>query len=425
MAARRSIIKRARWKSAAALGLGLIGLVAAVAIIPFGCQQQHGRFSSSPQGTPIVRVLLLDNRTHVNLAAQEPPTLRAPGASGARLNLSGGSSVDVRRDGAGWRIGELAISNGEIVIEPASEGSVSIEGRAYRGRYRLVPRAGDKFDVVNDVDVDAYLMGVLSKELFPAWHEEAYRAQAIVARTYAIYCARTSPAGAGFDLFTDTRSQVYGGIGVETAKSRQAVDATRGVVVAYGPPGEEKIFKAYFSSCCGGITQSADAAFGDPPLEALGEQNIGPRCSAAPRFSWPTVTVSKAELTRRFRIWGAANNAPLRSVGTVSHIDIYSTNHFGRPTSFAVTDTAGLRYRIGCEDLRVAVNTDATDGARLNSSFCQPVNEAASVHFTNGHGFGHGVGLCQWCAQTQALSGTSYQQIVLSAFPRSVLVKAY
>src|SRR6185437_1537535 len=76
------------------------------------------------------------------------------------------------------------------------------------------------FDVINDVDVDGYLMSVVPREMFPQWPLEAYKAQAIVARTYALYVARTAPMGTNFDLFADTRSQVYGGIHDESAKSR-------------------------------------------------------------------------------------------------------------------------------------------------------------------------------------------------------------
>ncbi len=152
-------------------------------------------------------------------------------------------------------------------------------------------------------------MGVLEKELLPRWHDEAFLAQAIVARTYAIYVARTNAAGSTFDLFADTRSQVYGGIVAETARSRRAIEATRGVVVAFGPTGEERIFKAYFSSCCGGVSQTATAAFGDPPSEVFTEQNVGTRCSGSTKFSWPTLTITKVEITRRLRLWGTRNNA--------------------------------------------------------------------------------------------------------------------
>ena len=65
----------------------------------------------------------------------------------------------------------------------------------------------------------------------------------------------------------------------------------------FGPPGQEKIFKAYFSSCCGGITQSATDAFGDPYIPPLSDQNVQNLCNASPRFNWGPIVIAKSELT--------------------------------------------------------------------------------------------------------------------------------
>ena len=145
----------------------------------------------------------------------------------------------------------------------------------------------------------------------------------------------------------------------------------------------------------------------------------------SPHFSWGPVTLSKVEVTRRLRLWGTRHNLPEKSIGDVSRIDILSVNRFGRPESFTVTDNSGRLYRLGCEELRVAMGTDASDGNKLLSSFCRPVNEMDSIQFADGHGLGHGVGLCQWCAEAEATAGIPHEQIVLQAYPRSVLVRAY
>ncbi len=403
--------------------VGAILLVLVLAMIPLGCGMENRAIV--PRGTPVVRVCILEKKTRVELAFSQPPTIRVGNGAATRLNASGGSGMPITLINSAWQVGDIPAGSGELSIEPAGEGSVSIDGRAYRGSFRLVARSNGKFDVINDVDIDGYLMGVIAKEMLAGWHEEAYRTQAIVARTYALYVARTGTASASYDLFADTRSQVYGGIAAESAKSRGAVQATRGIVVAYGSPGQERIFKAYFSSCCGGVTQSAADAFGDAAAEPLSEQNIGPVCAASPKFSWAAVVISKPELTRRIRVWGNYNNAPERSIGDVARIDVLSTNPFGRPASFTITDVRGYRYRLCSEDMRIAINTDASDGPRIWSSFCRPINEAGHIRFADGHGFGHGVGLCQWCAQEQAKAGVSHEQIVLRAYPKSVLVRAY
>lgn len=408
--------------------LASMGLL--IALLPIacsqGCNNNNPYRAIVPAGTPTVRVLVREGVTQATLTATEPPTLHNGPGPGRPITIARGSSAVVTLGTGSWRLGSATLAAGEFIVEPAIDGSLKIDGRAYRGRLRFVPTGTTgRFDVINDVDVDGYVMSVVPKEMFPQWHPEAYRAQAIVARTYALYVSRTAPAGTRYDLFADTRSQVYGGIASETPKSRDAVDTTRGIVAAYGPAGQERVFKAYFSSCCGGVTQSAADAFGDPFSQPLSEQNIGPRCTESPHFNWPTVTIRKTELTRRIRQWGLNNNQPEKSIGDVSRIDIESNNRFGRPRRFIITDTRGYRYSLNSEDLRHAVNTDAADRITLGSSFCKPVNDPAQIRFTEGHGFGHGVGLCQWCAEHQASAGVRHETIVLGAFPGSKLVRAY
>ena len=98
------------------------------------------------------------------------------------------------------------------------------------------------------------------------------------------------------------------------AKSRRAVEDTAGIVVAYGPPGEEKIFKTYFSACCGGITQSAADAFGEAYVVPLSDQDVQGLCRQAPRFNWGPIEISKAELTRRLRLYGQRRDRGVRSM---------------------------------------------------------------------------------------------------------------
>ncbi len=352
------------------------------------------------------------------LRAGSQPTLR-------EVEMPRGGAVLVTLAAEGWLVGSVPVGGGELLIQPRDEGSVSINGQAYRGRYRFVPVGGGRFDVVNDVDVDGYLKSVISRELYWNWEEETYKAQAIVARTYAIYEAKTSGNKGYWDLYPDQRSQVYGGIAAETNKSRMAVDATRGIVVAYGPGGDEHIIKTYFSSCCGGVSQSAADAFGDGYIVPLSDQNRQGWCSASPKYNWGPVVIGKDELTRRFRLWGAKKGRAERSMATVARLDIQSLSRFGRPVRFLVTDVRGNRYSWNGEEVRWAINTDAGEGTTVYSSFFKIIDEPNQIRIVEGHGSGHGVGLCQWCAQRQAMQGVRHEDIVLFAYPKAKLVRAY
>ena len=411
---------------------GLAGCVCLLlaAVWPSGCGNKATPAPPDVVGPPVVRVLIRNDVESVKLVAASQPIVRASISGGSpgeprRLDIPPGVPVQVTLGPHGWMAGVLALGPGVLTIEPEGEGSVSIDGRAHRGHYRLVPAGANTFDVVNHVHVDGYLKGVLPRELYPEFDIEAYKAQAIVARTYALYEWKTSPKDKPWDLYDSTRSQVYGGMSDESEKSRRAVDETAGVVVAHGPAGQEKIFKAYFSACCGGGGQSATDAFGEPHHEALTERYVGGQCSEAPRFSWGPVTVSNEELTRRIRKYGANNKRAEKDIARVERVDVARVNPSGRPTHFTITDARGARYMLIGEELRWAVNMDAPPNSSLYSSYVTPVSEGSVVRFENGHGHGHGVGLCQWCAEAQAKRGIGHEQIVLSAYKGAILRKGY
>jgi stage II sporulation protein D len=397
-------------------------VVALLALLwPLGCG--HKGRPRPLEGVPVMRVRLMQDQHLVTLTASRPPAVSLGGASPTPLDLPRNTAVPVRLTAGGWRVGDTTLATpGTLTILPAAEGSVSINGTPYRGRYRFVPNPQGSFDVVNDVDLDGYLKSVVSKELLWNWHDEAYRAQAIAARTYALFESADSAGRGYYDLNDDVRSQVYGGLPAESAKSRQAVDATAGVVLAHRTDRGYKIFKAYFSSCCGGITSSASDAFNEPNIKPLSARYVGPVCKDSPRFNWGPVPLSKSELTRRFRLWGNARGHALKDMADLAAVDVMTVNEFGRPTRFLVTDTKGTRYALSGEEFRWSVNSG---GVVLNSSFVRPINEATSVRFAEGHGWGHGVGMCQWCAEAYSEAGMAHEAILLRSFPGSALKRAY
>ena len=419
---------------------GFTGILLALLLVllPGGCRQDVP--PTSRTGAPVIRVKLLQGQDQILLGASNTTTIRAGGVE-RRLNFPTDNDVPVTLTAQGWQIGNFELgAGGELVVEPGSVGSVRVNKMRYRGQYRLVPLAAAgaeakrparspqtlKFDVYNDVDVESYLKGVLAKELPNSWDAEAFKAQAIAARTYAIYEMRTAGATRDWDVYDDTRSQVYGGIDGETDKSRAASDQTAGIVAAHGPRGRERIFKAYFSSCCGGIGQSAADALGDADIPPLAEKYVGGLCNASKHFNWDApVVLRRDELTRRIRAWGARRNRPEKNMATLAKLEVAQVNRYNRPVRFVITDVGGARYSLNSEETRWACNADAGSGPTLRSSFFKPVIESDVVRFAEGHGFGHGVGLCQWCTQSLALGGMAHEDIVRHAYPGAVLVRAY
>jgi stage II sporulation protein D len=416
------------------------------AILLLGCGTTLDRNIAS-RNPPIVRVRLLGALDKLTLVASEKPVFRTESDPTPRLlDVAKNAPIIFSLGPGGWRVGGVVLGTGILTIQPAGEGTVGIAPvlangaqptpRLYRGHYRLVPVGPTKFDVVNEVDVDGYLAGVLPRELYKNWHDQTYEAQAIVARTYVLYEKAVAPAERHWDVLPDERSQVYGGMVDETDKSRRAVNETQGIVVTSAPEGEDpRIFEAYFSSCCGGVSQSAADAFGKPFLEVLQEQNNHAICNAAPRFTWGPVVIGKQELTRRFRAWGNYKKRPEKDMTTITEVVVQAGNVFGRPTRFLVTDSRKLGYSLLAEEFRSACNWDANNAFYapkdkspapiLYSSFVRVLTDVDSIRFVEGHGNGHGVGLCQWCSERRAEEGMAHEDIVLAAYPHAKLVRAY
>jgi len=134
----------------------------------------------------------------------------------------------------------------------ASGGPIHVLDRGtYRGR--IIARGGGGIELTNRVPLEGYVEGVVPNEFFASWPQPALRTEAVAARTFAI----ASPGHGSFDVYDDTRSQVYGGKGTETPATDHAVHASRGKVVSYrGRP-----VTTYYSSTSGGHTEDVQFAF--------------------------------------------------------------------------------------------------------------------------------------------------------------------
>ena len=184
-------------------------------------------------------------------------------------------------------------------------GMVTLRGRAangrvngtYRGAIDFCPGAFSGVDAINALSLDTYLRGVVPDESPPSWPLEALKAQAVAARTYAI---ATMKPGAGFDLYPDTRSQVYGGVAAEEASTDQAIAETRGEVVTYnGAP-----VVTYFFSTSGGRTEDVEnTPLGNEPQPWLKSVD-DPYDDTSPRHRWGPIRMSIAARRRQARLAG-------------------------------------------------------------------------------------------------------------------------
>ncbi len=166
--------------------------------------------------------------------------------------------------------------------------SVAMIGKgSYRGALQVRPSSvPGKVNAINSVKLEDYVRGIVALESPSSWPMDALRAQAVVARSYGL---AADVGGKGFDQYDDTRSQVYGGIGAETARTNKAVNSSKLQVVRYNG----KVATTYFFSTSGGHTENIENVFiGSSPQPYLkGVED--PYDGSSPYHRW-TVKVSQA-----------------------------------------------------------------------------------------------------------------------------------
>lgn len=152
-----------------------------------------------------------------------------------------------------------------VVLKPAENGFISAKNKWYRG-FLVIQNKNKKLTVINDVNLEDYLKGVVPSEMPSSWEIEALKAQAVAARSYAL-ANLGKRASLGFDLKDTPEDQAYGGATAETSKTNTAVDETNGLVLTYN----YKVVSAFYSASAGGHTVTSKQAWGSdlPYLRAV------------------------------------------------------------------------------------------------------------------------------------------------------------
>ncbi len=178
-------------------------------------------------------------------------------------------------------------------LRAAGAGTVEIAGLGrYRGALEVVPteESARSLNVVNALTLEQYVKGVIPNESPPSWPMAELQAQAVASRSFAL---TGTVGGNGFDLYSDTRSQVYKGLESEYKSSDEAAESTRGQVLMYGG----KVAETLFSACSGGHTESIQNVFGGPAIPYL--QGVpDPYDGECPLHEW-TLRFSDPEISAK------------------------------------------------------------------------------------------------------------------------------
>jgi stage II sporulation protein D len=277
-------------------------------------------------------------------------------------------------------------------LDLTSDAGIEWNGRRYRGTLRLSARSG-AVRVVNVLDLESYLRGVVPAEMQASWPGEALKAQAVAARTYTLHHVDGSR---DHDVCATVDCQVYRGWDAENPATDAAIAATAGEVLTY----DGAFARTFYHADSGGVIASSAEVWGAdlPYLQAF--QDVA---NAGPHSVWTARIDAHRAATHL-----AAAGFP---VGTPVRLRVLETSLSGRVVRAEVVGTAGRTVLEGVE-LR----------AQLRAWGLKSTRFVMTGDLTlRGEGWGHGVGMSQYGARTLALTGHSYAQILGFYYPATVL----
>ncbi len=263
-------------------------------------------------------------------------------------------------------------------------------------------RRGKGLLLINHVDLEEYVKGVVPAEVNPVWHSEMLKVQAVAARTYALYQHMLS-TGRDYDVVAGIQDQVYRGRHGIDARVVEAVESTRGLVVTHqGAP-----IYAAFSSTAAGMTEDAMTVWSKDLPYLKGVEC--PFDLESPYYQWKASIKSEA-LEKTLQRQGFP-------VGTISAVAPLAYSRAGRVATVRIEHSKGETVLRG-EDLRKAVGYTVIPSTQFTVRLI-----GQDVAFS-GYGAGHAVGLCQWGAKELAELGYSFSSILRYYYPGTELQDA-
>lgn len=316
-----------------------------------------------------------------------------------------------------------------LYIKPFKRQHVKVNGKAYRGTIEIFEDKFGKLTIVNKVDLESYLYSVIKAEMLITSPIEALKAQAVVARTYAMKNKDKFRDTLGFGLTDDVRSQVYTGLSSEHPLAIKVVKQTKGMVIT----DNKELISTYYHSACGGSTLDSKHWLGKE-VRFL-KSKVCKWCSAYKNYKW-TLDIPYKKLKNLLRLDG-------KKLSNIQELKVVNSTD-GRLKSLMVNHSTGtiklsgakLRKLMGPFIMR---STMAKQSSKSSSKVIENPDELAIMDILNsfgnasqsrtltliGEGFGHGVGLCQWGAKGLAKQKKNYKQILQYYYSNVDVVKSY
>lgn len=368
-----------------------------------------------------------------------------PGAVRIQVVNSHNNQIIFMFDSTSWHLMMYPIAGKEGI--PV----IDVNGKLYRGAVEFKRFSDSDMTVINYVDFEEYLYGVLPREMGANWPMEALKTQAVAARTFAmLHMNRYSDYG--FNLCTTTTCQVYGGYSVERNTCTNAVEQTRGQVLTYqGAPAQ-----VYYFATSGGHTADVRNVWGGTGLPYLqGVEDPYEDIEVAMRGIWEVsfipaqihqilqdrdidvgqitsmyvssyskegraveLTIEGTHGQHTFERSNTRNIFGVNVVNSQKYViqtdsDIHMMGQDTDSISHALVSQLQVLSASGTQTLNTTNNRIYAMGANTKKSY----SVIPSIYHFNGRGWGHGVGLSQWGARGMADEGFTHDQILPHYFP--------
>lgn len=362
------------------------------------CLSVSAAFPALAEDRPIIRVAVLQDVSDFVISARGVYTIhdqKSPQLliKGRRLRRSRVQVVD-----GGLAVGSKFFETGHLRI--SSQKDVTIYAQNKKGQFRgaidIIASADGKLLVINRLDVESYVKGVLLHEVSDRWPIEATKAQAVATRTYALY-KMAENKDQPFDVTSDIYSQVYGGKTAERFRTDIAAEYTKGQVMVF----QGKIIPAFFHANSGGHTEDANSVWGIdlPPLKGVDD----PYSKDMPAYTWKK-NFQSSQIQEKLQAAGI-------KVGMIKDIEIAERTPSGRIRELVIRSRDGRSTRVPGRKFRDII------GPNLVRSNMYEIDMQGFYFDLTGKGWGHGVGLCQWGAYQMARQRHDYDEILRYYYP--------
>jgi len=414
------------FKSSLSLKIPILKIIFLFLIFVFFSCSSTKRFTSNNSSdfnsSHSIRVLLNNASAELTISVDDEIIVSddkyslAEVASGNKLKFSN------EREKLKLTIGEKEFVKNKFFLTSSDEAEIiKIDGKKYRGRL-IVFVKDSEVKVVNQIGLEDYTKGVMIKEM-PVGkgteNYEALKAFSICIRTYAYN--KINENKDFFDIYPDTRDQVYGGVDGETKYTNSIVDETRDQILIYDT--EPAII--FYHSTCGGYTENISNVFSKKNIPYLIGIKDGdePYCKISPRYEWVENYSESIFVERLYKA------KLIESINyKLSDLRIESRFSSGRINELDIILNDGQEiqktiYLLGNQIRSIIRNSDGKSILKSTMFNIKIDNENNVV--INGKGNGHGVGLCQWGAIGQSKKGTDYKNILNHYFPGTTVKSKY